>query len=437
MATKLTHLKVEKAKPHPTKRREIYDAGRPGLILIVQPSGKKSWAIRYRRHSDRKACKLTLPGFPSLATARKLATAALDRVAEGHDPATEKQTKRLEAQRRQADTIDAAFKIFLDEHVRTRKGRPIKATSRRETARLLGLRRDPNNLIDGWSPTGNGVMKHWRGRALHSITKADVRSLTGSLATRSPISANRTLAAMRTCFGFHVRRGTIAISPCDGVDYPAPESGGRDRVLSDLELAAVWHAAASYGFPYGAMVQLLVLTGCRRDEVREMRWEEIDLVTGTWNIPGERTKNSRPHVVPITDPLRHVLAGLPRIVGRSGTASLLFTTGGDVAITDLSMHKRKLDALVAKELGQPIKPWVLHDLRRGVATGLQKMGIRIEVTEAILNHKSGTIFGVAAIYARHDHAPEKRAALDQWSQHVMSLVKTPSSDKVVQLRRKK
>ncbi|MGB6446710.1 MAG: site-specific integrase, partial [Xanthobacteraceae bacterium] len=83
----------------------------------------------------------------------------------------------------------------------------------------------------------------------------------------------------------------------------------------------------------------------------------------------------------------------------------------------------------------PLKPWNVHDLRRTVATGLQRLGVRLEVTEAILNHISGSRGGIAGIYQRHDWAAEKRAALDAWAAHVASIIEGRTSANVVKLPR--
>jgi integrase len=274
--SKLTAVKVANAKPDPTKRIEISDAGKPGLYLVVQPNGRKSWAVRYRRLSDRAPRKLTLEGFPSLATAHKLAQAALDKVAEGMDPAAEKRVAR-QAPRADSKIVEDAFGLFLDKYIRTKGGRPIRETTRRETARLLGFKRNPKNPTE-WMKSGGGAVSRWQGRTLQSIRPADVRDLLDELAETGPVMANRTLAALKTCFTWHVKRDADALprSPCEGIDDPSPESP-RERALTDLELAALWRAADVNGYPFGRMVQVLILTGCRRDEVREARWAEIDL----------------------------------------------------------------------------------------------------------------------------------------------------------------
>jgi integrase len=295
---KLTPLKVDSIKPA-GDRQEIPDAVLPGLYLLVQNSGAKSYAIRYRHYGRPR--KYTLGRHPALTlqAARNLARTALQAVAEGRDPSIERRKQRESAALQNGLTVEAMFVDFLTLRTRKRNGKPIRESSTAETARLLGLKRDPENP-DQWIRTGNGVLSYWKGRTLQDVTRADVHALLDKLAAKTPITANRTLAALRTAFSWRVKRDpeTLAKSPCDNIDHPAGEST-RDRELSDQELAAIWRAADQTEFPYGPMVKLLMLLGQRRGEVAGMRWSEIDLKDKSWTLPGERTKNGQKHVVPL------------------------------------------------------------------------------------------------------------------------------------------
>ena len=417
--TKLTAVKIANVKACPTRRLEIADAGKPGLFLVVQPNGRKSWALRYRRLSDRKTCKLTMDGSPALASAHKWAQAALDRVAEGGDPAAEKRAAKQDTGSPEADAIADAFRLFMDKYTRTKGGRPLRETTRRETGRLLGFRRDPTGT-GRWLESGGGVLAKWKGKTVGAIRPADVRDVLDELVDAGlGVKANRTLAALKTCFTWLHRRDPDALprSPCDGIDDPAPELP-RERVLSDAELAAVWRAGEGEGYPFGPMVQLLMLTGCRRDEVRDAPWSEIDLVAREWSIPGRRTKNGRDHLIPIVDQVAAILGKMPRIAG----SRLLFTTTGETPISGLAKYKARLEKAVARDLGNEPERWTLHDLRRSMATGLQRLGFPVEVTEAVLNHSGGQVSGVAAVYARHDYRSEKEQALAAWARHVDGIV---------------
>ena len=221
-------------------RKELPDAYLPGLYFVVQPSGAKSWAVRYR-HNGRPR-KHTLGPYPclSLKVARELGGKALRMTAEGRDPAFEKQ----EAQAEQSE-IKSAFVDFLQNHTRKKNGDPVRESTRRERARLFGLKRDPDNAGE-WIATGNGVLKRWKGRKLDSITKDEVRELLRETAKAGPVLANRVLDVLKTFFIWSVKDGKLVKSPCDGIDPPSPKNSG-DRVLSDDEIRLVWQAAEKYG----------------------------------------------------------------------------------------------------------------------------------------------------------------------------------------------
>ena len=231
----------------------------------------------------------------------------------------------------------------------------------------------------------------------------------------TPIEANRTLAAVRKLFNWALSRDIIAVSPCAGVKPPSAETA-RDRVLTDDELRLVWQAAEQMGYPFGPLVQMLVLTGQRRDEVRKMTWDEIDLERRLWKLAAGRTKNNKSHDIPLSAPVVGVLESLPRIVG----SRLVFTLDGVRPASSLSYHKSRLNSLSG------VASWTLHDLRRTCASGLARLGVNLPVIEKILNHTSGSFRGVVAIYQRHDFGAEKAKALELWGQHVDELVSSQS-----------
>jgi integrase len=418
---RLTAVSVDKVKADPNKRREISDGG-SGLYLVVQPNGGKSWAVRYR-HAGRPS-KLTLGGYPalSLATARARAAKAIEQVGQGHNPAADKRAERQKAlaEAAAASSLEEAFSEFLDKHQRTRQGRPIRESTRRETARLLGLKRDSTS--NAWVASGGGVLARWHGKVkmLQAVTKRDVIALLDDLMKSAPVSANRTLSALKTCFRWHVKRDNLLASPAADIDDPAPEGKGRERVLTDGEIAALWRACDAE-LQYASMVRLLVLTGCRRDEVRKARRSEFDLEKREWLVPGERVKNGVAHLIPITDAMATILEKLPRIVNRQSNDPLLFTTNGRTPISGLSKIKKRVEAAMTKELGHPPKQWGLHDLRRTFISGLQAKGIVREVREQCVNHRTAQS-GVAGIYEKYEFWGEKRHAFDLWSKHIAQVV---------------
>jgi integrase len=184
----------------------------------------------------------------------------------------------------------------------------------------------------------------------------------------------------------------------------------RERVLNDKELAAVWSAADEIGWPFGPAVRLLILTGARREEIGGLKWNEIN--DDTIELTGERTKNGEPHNIPLSSAASIVLQRVPRITN----SERVFTTNGKTSVSGWSRAKRNLDGL------SKVEDWRIHDLRRTVATGLQKLGVSLQVIEAVLGHTSGSRSGVVGVYQRHSFDAEKRTALDSWGAHVMAVI---------------
>jgi integrase len=402
----------------------------PGLYLVVQPSGAKSYAVRYRHAGSPR--KLTIGPHPAidLASARTLGGKALRAAAEGRDPAAEKQnakgeTKRaaIEEARGKRDLFENVAREFIERHAM----KSTRETTWRETARILGLRPDADGKL---VEVGGDVIPAWKGRKIQDITKRDVIALLDAVNDRAPIMANRVLAAVRKLFNWCLARDVISVSPCTLVEPPAPEHS-RERILTDDEIRRLWKATDSEGWPFGPLVKMLLLTGQRLGEVGGMRWEELDLDAKMWTLPGERVKNNNKHEVPLSDLAVEILKALPRI---KTTKGFVFTTTRDAAVSGFSRAKDRLDASIAGE-GEPIQHWTFHDLRRTLASGMARIGIQLPVIEKILNHTSGSFRGVVGIYQRHSFADEKRNALDAWASFVQSTVSGKQPANVVALRR--
>jgi len=400
---RLTVKTVETMRPS-TDRREVPDGHMPGLYLIIQPSGARSWAVRYRHQGAPR--KHTLGSYPAvdLKAARTLASKALRAVAEGRDPGREK----ILAGAAKADSVDRIVEEFLDRHVR-RSNRPRTA---QETERLLRQH----------------VLPRWRGRMVHEVTRRDVLDILDRVVDGgAPIAANRVLAAVRKFLNWCVARDIIAASPCAGVKPPTAERA-RDRVLSNDELRLVWQAADKLGGTFGPLVKLLTLTGQRRDEVAQMRWDELDLDARLWTLPPARVKNNQPHEVPLSAATLAVLEIVPRVTG----SPFVLTNGGASPASGYSKGKRRLDALLPADM----PPWRLHDLRRSCASGMARLGINLPVIEKVLNHASGSFAGIVGVYQRHSFADEKRHALEAWGNFVAALAEGKPANKVVRLREK-
>jgi integrase len=397
MSPILTVRSVETIKPGRV-RKEIPDRHLPGLYLLVHPSGARSWAVRYRVSG--RSRKHTIGAFPAidLKTARDLAGRALRAVAEGRDPGREKALARTAI----PDTVEAIVMQFVELHCR----RMNKPRTLATTQQLLDLH----------------VLPRWRKRLVKTITRRDVINLLdGLVASGRPVAANRVLTAVRKLFNWAMERDILAVSPCAGVRAPTPEIS-RDRVLSDDELHAIWLAASRLGGPFGALIKLLMLTGQRRTEVARMSWSEVDLEARLWTLPKERTKNSRSHDVPLSEPVIAILQSLPR------TGDFVLSVSGRTPVSNYGANKSRLDALLPADM----PAWVLHDLRRSAASGMARLGVSLPAIEKVLGHVSGSFAGVVGIYQRHDFAGEKRRALELWGRHILALTRPPERSNVVE-----
>ena len=428
----LTDVQIKKL-PTPTTRREIPDGKIAGLYLVLQPSGGKSWALRFRDAG--KSAKLTLGPYPTLdlANARRRAQEALGEVASGKNPAADKKAARQaqKAANSTADRVKDVAEAFVEKYVK----RKVGDSWAREAERLLAKEINPK--------LGT--------KRLGEVKKSEIHDLLDGIVDRgAPIVANRTLAVFRRLCNWAVERGVIDKSPCDKIKAPSAEET-RDRVLSDDEIRLAWSAFDSVGHPFGPLAKLLLLTGARRDEIAGADWSEIDLAAKTWTIAKERSKNGTAHEIPLSDEAIAIINGLPRIEakrddkGKMGPA-YVFTTTGRTPVSGFSHAKNSIDEEILAEIQRdatargndpneatPPARWTFHDLRRTAASGMAGIGIAPHVVEAALNHKSGTIKGVAAVYNRYSYAAEKRQALDAWTRRLSAIVSGKEPSNVVEL----
>ena len=212
----------------------------------------------------------------------------------------------------------------------------------------------------------------------------------------------------RTLFNWALDRHLIESSPFARVKLPSKETS-RDRTPSDSELALILRAADSLGYPFGTFFTLRAFTGQRRDEVAGWRWSELDEDLTLWTLPPSRTKNGRPHYVPIVPEVRK-----------------------KTPISGYSKAQVELDSAIAElNDGAPLEPWVPHDLRRSMASTMAAAGVNLPVIEKILNHTSGSFAGIVAVYQRHEFRAEKRQALEAWARHLLALESGDAAPNVV------
>jgi integrase len=343
----------------------------------------------------------------------------------GRDPVADFNSAKRSRKTESEDRVERAFPVlakrFITEHAKAR------TRSWATTARLLGLK--PSTL----EPIAKGLADRWRDKSVAEITADDVHHLVDEIRERgipglvrrnggeSDSVARVSHARLSKFFSWAVQSRLITTNPCSGVWRPAA-GPARERVLSDQEVRWLWLASGDLSEPFGPLFKILLLTGQRRDEVAGMTWDELSEDRETWSIPASRTKNKRRHIVPLSWLARDLIASVRPV----GTV-YVFTTTGESPVSGWSKTKKRLDEkmleVAAKEKPDAlIQAWVTHDIRRSVASGLQRLGVRLEVTEAVLNHASGTRAGIVGVYQRHQYADEKREALNLWAAHVAGIV---------------
>ena len=410
MPGKITKRAVDNVEPDPARDVWLWDAETKGFGLRVRSSGRKVYIVEYRpgaggRSAPKRRQTIGVHGSPwTPDSARDEARRVLALVAQGRDPAAERSAARA------GDTFAEFAAAFIEKYAKQRQ------KSWRETERVL--LRDVNPVIGR--------------KRLDEVTRQDVVRLLDEIAERGPVMANRTLAYTRRFFNWCIERGYTAQNPCAGLK-PFGTNGSRDRILSDNELAEVWRATDRIDGIWPPQIKLLILTAQRRSEVAEMRWSEIDLSNRMWTIPAERAKNKRAHEVPLTETAVALLTATPRLSHQDGGGSVvdspfIFTTTGSTPFSGFSRAKEILDREIfaARRAtdpdAEPMPNWTFHDLRRTATTGMARLGVYPHIADAILNHKDGSIRGVAAVYNRHAYLDERRCALEEWEDKVLQAV---------------
>jgi len=380
----LTAETIGRIKPA-TARREIADSMVPGLRLVIQPGGARSFAVRTRVGG--KTVKLTLGPWPliDLAKARELARDKLRAVHGGIDP--------RQADREAAEAAQRMVAVVCEDWLRRDQAdnRDV-ATVRRIMARE--------------------VLPHIGDMQIDAVRKRDLIKVIDRVVDRAPVRANRVLAHIKRLFRWAAARDLIEINPAANIEKPTTERA-RDRVLADGELVAVWQAAERVGGAYGAGVRLLMLTGARLAEIFEAKWSEIE--GDALRIPAERSKSKEGRAIWLSPPAREIIDALPRYAG----SDWLLTATGRHPFRAYGTSKIRLDKELSNE-GLPA--WRVHDLRRTSATALQRLGVRLETIETVLGHISGSRAGIVGTYQRHRFEPEAAEALRRWGDHLRRLV---------------
>lgn len=386
----------------------LWDDDLKGFGVKITPAGALSYIYQYRmggREAKTRRYTIGTHGSPWTPTsARTEAERLAVLVAQGTDPAEADKKRRHEA-------VNLAFKPYAQTFYDSCKG----VGWRNLVERSLRLHAVP-------------VLAN---KPLPAITRADVVAVLDAMPAEQQAGRRNVFAILRRLFKWAVWRGDLLRSPMDGMETPPPVKA-RDRVLTDAELRRVWLAAPGCHRAFGSILRLLIVTGQRREEVTGMAWSELDQAAAMWRIPGERTKNGEPHTVPLNTLAIETIDKLAK-GEKWPRRGAVFATSTGGAFTAHSKGKAKVDALLADDGGDPVPAWRLHDLRRTLATGFQVLGVRFEVTEAVLNHLSGARAGVAGVYQRHHWTDEKRTALQAWSDHIGRLLNSADETNVITL----
>ena len=377
----------------------VWDKKLPGFGLRTR-NGKRTWIFQYKLGKQNRRIKL---GGPELTRdkARQLAQAekgklAAAKLGHGLDPAAEREKRRTEAKPHRA-AFASIIPIYLD-------------------ARRAGIKDATYELQERY------LNSHWKalhGLPLDGITRADVAaSLTTIAKDSGPVAANRARSTLSKFYVWAIGEGLCDNNPVVGTNK-RDENDPRERSLSNAETGAVWLGAADSD--YGQILKLLLLTGCRRSEIGDLKWSELDTEARTITLPRERTKNHQQHIVPLSDAAMSILASIKHrdrdyVFGRT-------RAGG---FSGWSKSKDDFDKVVKLK-----EPWTVHDLRRTVRTGLGELGIQPHIAEAVLNHIPPKLIRT---YDRNKYESEKRAALDQWATHLKSVVAQATGANVTALR---
>lgn len=363
-----------------------WDTELSGFGCKVTPTGRKVFILQYRMGGrGSRVRKLTLGplGAITLHKAREQAQIAHGKIATGIDPQSEKQELRAKIGK---DRVRDLVTDFLNKHA---------ANNRRaaETKRIFD----------------HDILPYIGSRSVHEIRKRDIIDILHKVEERGAATmANRVLAAVRKFFNWLEARAILETSPCDGIEAPSKEKS-RDRCLTDDELSRILKAAQATPFPFGPIVQLLAHTGQRRDEVASLRGCEINTAKAVWQLPAARAKNGKPHDVHLTKPTLDIIKACTPV------GDFVLSLSATKPFQGWSKSKAQLDK------DAEVQNWRLHDLRRTMVTYMARAGVAQHVSDRILNHKSGVISGVAAVYQQHEFHAERKDAIEKWSAHLMEL----------------
>jgi integrase len=412
---KLTQASIERLSLPAGKSEAIFfDEDMPGFGLRIREGGSRTFIVQYALGGRQRRMTIGSAKILKTAKARETAGDLLAKVRLGHDPAADRAEARVRAS---DEPLSDVIRRFLARQERRVQERRLRRRTYVDAKRYLERYWKPLHTLH---PT--------------KVSRATVAARLGKIADdHGLVSADRARAALSAFFTWAIGEGLCDMNPVIGTNKHFDGEKSRDRVLTDRELAVIWRSLPDSD--YGAIVQLLILTGQRREEIGALQLPEVDLKQTLITLPPERTKNGRPHEVPLSKPAVAILKAREKRAGRDfvfgdgprkGNGADEERHGG---FQGWSKSKTALDEQVANEAKKvafdnrvTAGPWRLHDIRRTVATRMAELGVQPHIIEAVLNHVSGHKAGVAGVYNRSSYAAEKRIALDLWGKHVQALV---------------
>ena len=394
----------------------IFDGTLPGFGVRVTADGKRVFIFQYRVGGTVRRHRLGAWGKEFTATkARRQAEILRGHVHAGRDPVAERRaTQALALAETQLAREQAAVEAFTFGALVS--GWETKGLAHRRES----YRKDATARLRAY-------FVKWLDRPAAAITKAEaIQALDRIERERGTISARRALAYGRAAYGWAGKRDMINGNPFQGVAGPGKENP-RDRVLTDDEIGAIWQATAALDATPRAFVRVLLLTLQRRGEVAGMRWDELAPDWSTWTIPAERAKNGKRHLVHLPQAVQETL----RTVPRQKSVPLVFVSrtkgeiGGSGYLKTTLLRAMQADGknVSAKPTPHPVS-WRFHDFRRTGVTTLANQGVPPHVADKLLNHVTGAIQGVAAVYQRAEFLAERKQASETWARHVLACAET-------------
>jgi len=397
------HILSDVLVPRET-RFSVSDSRCPGLHLVVQPTGIKTWQARYR--ADGRGWRYVIGKYPKvpIEAARKAALKVFQQVANGDNPQGDRAAQRIKVALglHKAETVGWNWSRYVKLHVE-KKLKPLTA---REIKRI----------------GDKHILPKIGKRNIGEVTARECKAVVDKVAKHAPIGANRVQAVLHAFLQWCVSELVIPLNPSTGLKKPSSEKHRkRRRILSEREIKWLWKACDTDGFPWGPMLKIGILTGMRRGEVAGMRWEEYDPAARLWTLGPDRTKNHRPHSVYVSDLFKAILSAIkPRAKGFVFTKNKRPPSGFSKAVKRV---KTEMAKLATEEFEGPIERWTVHDLRRSFASHIARLpGVSLAVVSLCLNHWE-EIGGLKEIYIVHDQAAATKEAFKAWADHLTEIVK--------------